>query len=111
MVFTPDKTRLITGDEDGEIKIWDLKKREAVKTFTAHKTGLLGIVISPDGSRFVTASPTGAGAEVKLWETDSGKELRSWDMPSSVRSMTFTPDSKHVVTANGDTTLYLLELP
>ena len=31
--------------------------------------------------------------------------------PTPVRNAVFTPDGKHLVTANGDTTLYLLELP
>jgi WD40 repeat protein len=109
MVFTPDKTKLITGDEDGEIKIWDLKKREAIKTLTAHKTGLAAIIISPNGARFVTAAANGTGAEIKLWDTASGKELRSWDLPTQIHGIVFTPDGKGLVTANGDTTLYLLD--
>jgi hypothetical protein len=48
----------------------------------------------------------------------TGKELRSWDLrvpvqPEKpfVRGLAFTPDGKHVATANGNTTLYLLECP
>ena len=47
-----------------------------------------------------------------------GKELRQWDfhVPTQaerpfVRGLVFTPDGKQLATANGNTTVYLLECP
>ena len=57
---------------------------------------------------FVTVGTDGS---VRLWKLDTGEEIRSWLMPTPVRNITFTPDSKNLITANGDTTLYMLELP
>ena len=108
LAFTPDKTRLVTGDIDSEIKIWDLKKREATKTFKANKGGLLTLAMSPNGKTFVTVSLSG---EVRLWKTEDATELRSWELSTPVKNIVFTPDSKHIVTANADTTLYVLDLP
>ncbi|MCE9534160.1 MAG: WD40 repeat domain-containing protein [Planctomycetes bacterium] len=108
LVFTPDKKTLITGDEEGEIKIWNLAKKEAVKTFVAHKGGLLAISMSPDGKRFVTVGQNG---EMRLWSVDKGEKLKEWELPTPVRNLIFTPDGKKIVTANGDTTLYQIELP
>jgi WD40 repeat protein len=109
VIFTPDSKLVLTGGaEDGEVKIWDWKKREALKTFKAHDKGLSAFAMSPDGSRFAT---TGADNTVKLWETATGKELRRWAMGVPVSSLAFTPDGKQVVTANDNCTLYVLELP
>jgi WD40 repeat protein len=110
LAFTPDKRKLVTGDADGEIKVWDLAKREVLKTFHAFTKDLSGIVVSPDGKRFLTWSGTG---EVKLFETEgeSGKELRKWDLRLPIRAIVFTPDGKKAVTANGDATLFVLEMP
>ena len=71
--------------------------------------------VSPDGKRCITA---GLDNVIKLWDAASGRELRSWTMPplvqergGFVKQMTFTPDGRFVVTANANTTLFLLELP
>jgi WD40 repeat protein len=68
----------------------------------------MAIMMSPDGTRFVTVGLTG---EVKLWDMEKPDPLRTWVMPTPVRNILFTPNGKNVITANGDTTLYLLELP
>lgn len=55
---------------------------------------------------------------VKLWDVATGQELRSWDMNtpphergSFITSIVFSPDGKHLVTGNANTTLFVLELP
>jgi WD40 repeat protein len=115
LALTPDKKTLITGAANGEIKIWDLGKRAAPQhTLKAHKQALVGFTVSADGKRFASVSMDNV---VKLWSID-GKELRTWDFKVPyqlnkpyVRGIFFTPDGKKIATANGDTTLYLLECP
>ena len=107
LILTPDKKYLLTGGDDGEAKIWDLAKRSLVKTIPAHKQKLLGFAMSPDGKTFAS---NGQDQEVKLWETDTGKELHHWT-GMDIRGMVFTPEGKHLATANKNTTLYLLECP
>jgi WD40 repeat protein len=124
LVLTPDKKRLLTGDDAGAIKVWDLEAvRQQLKAggpvkperTLQHPGGVAGFAMSADGSRFATA---GRDNVVRAWDTAAGKELRSWDLhiPASaglvfVRSLAFAPDGKHLATANANSTLYLLELP
>jgi WD40 repeat protein len=123
LVFTPDKKLLITADRKGQLCFWDLAKRAAAKpgqaeperTVEAHKGGLVAFAMGPGGKFFATA---GGENVVKVWETSTGKEVRAWDfsrLASTARpfihSLAFTPDGKSLVTANGNSTLYLLEAP
>ena len=116
LTFTPDKKFLITGSsKDGEVKVWDLAKRTAVRTIKAHEGRITALAMAPDGSRFISV---GQDNVVKLWETASGKPLRDWNfrVPTMaggvfIRNVAFTPNGKQVATANANTTLYLLELP
>jgi WD40 repeat protein len=109
LILTPDNKYLIMGDAIGEIKIWDLAKRVTpVRSFAGHTKSINAFAISPDGTRFATA---GTDNVVKLWETATGRELRQWATGCQVRNLAYTPDGKHVATANSNTTLYLLQAP
>jgi WD40 repeat protein len=108
LAFTPDRSRLITSDEDGEVKIWDLEKKQALNTITAHKGQLLALAMSPQGDRFITV---GVNGDLRLWSVKDGSSIKQWSLPTSIRNLIFTADGKQLITANGDTTLYLLDLP
>jgi WD40 repeat protein len=115
LAFTPDGQTLLVGNEAGEVRICGVAKREVRHTVKGHK-GRIGVLLtSPDGKRFVTA---GFDNVIKLWDIASGKELRTWDMQALIQdrgafvmNLTFTPDSRNLVTANANTTLYVLDLP
>jgi WD40 repeat protein len=115
LAFTPDGATLIASNDKGEVKICDVAKKEARHTFKAHAQGVSVIAVSSDGKRFATA---GNDNVVKLWDTASGKELAQWPMAlpaqergGMVSALAFTPDGRNLITANGNTTLYVLELP
>jgi WD40 repeat protein len=109
--ITPDKRYLAVLDEQGNLKVADVAKREVLGSAVAHKGGIRGILIAPKEELFLTI---GADREIKLWsfaDPKSLKELRSWKMPVAVNGAAFAPDGKTAVTANADGTAYVLELP
>jgi WD40 repeat protein len=119
LLFTPDKKLLITCDVGGEVKIWNLAKKESIKMFQAHKPEAkpndsaiqaaesVILAMSPDGKRFVTAKNN----ELRLWSVEKGEKMGEWDLSTPISAVTFSPDGKKLITANGDATLYLIELP
>jgi WD40 repeat protein len=116
IAFTPDGNTLIVGSETGDIKILDVAKRAALHTIAkAHSRGITTCIVSPDGKRFATS---GHDNVIRIFDVATAKLLREWDtrMLAQVRgtfvtNMTFTPDSRQLVTANANTTLFVLELP
>ncbi|CAN5551568.1 hypothetical protein BH10PLA2_BH10PLA2_17680 [soil metagenome] len=105
LAITNDQQVLVTGGDDGEIKIWNGKARTLLHTVSAHTERVSSISLRPDGKRFLSS---GADHCVKLWDTATGKELRSWKNVAA-NAVLFSPDGKLGVTANHDTTLYLLD--
>lgn len=103
----PNRKHIIAADADCNVKIYDIAEKKVLKTFQAHKANLGGVMVGPNGNRFATFTDNG---EVKLWDME-GKELRSWSLPTPVRNIVFSADDKKLITANGDTTLYVLNLP
>jgi WD40 repeat protein len=105
LAITNDQKYLVTGGDDGEIKIWDGKTRKLLHAVPAHTERVVSISLSPDGKRFLSC---GVDKVAKLWDTASGKELRSWKNIAA-NQILFAPDGKNAVTANHNTTLYLLD--
>ncbi len=108
IALTPDKKTLVTADEDGEVKIWDIDKRESLHAIQAHKAGLQSLTVNGDGSRLATTDKDG---QVRVWDIKTGKQVREWELRMPVRGFAFTPDGKHLLTANADGTAYVLDLP
>ena len=51
------------------------------------------------------------GGRLVVWDTDSGKELHTWDWPLQCRSVAFAHDGKHLAVGNSNGTVYVLRLP
>ncbi len=111
LALTPDGSTLVATSDDGEIKIAKLQGREVLKSFKGHKGAISACIISPDGKHFATV---GSDNIVKAWSID-GKELRNWDLGRHhgmfLINLAFSADGKHLVTANANTTVYVLDLP
>jgi WD40 repeat protein len=60
---------------------------------------------SPDGKRFLSCSyaEPGDAGNVRLWEVDSGKELRRFrgEAEDVIYSVAFSPDGRHALTNGG----------
>ena len=115
IALTPDGKILIVSSDGGEVKICNVPKKEVVHTFKAHASKIWACQVSPDGKRFATLANDNI---IKLWDVDSGKESRSWNMnmpaqdsPVVAYSLAFSPDGKQLVTGNANTTLFVLDLP
>lgn len=66
--FTPDGRHLLTGGDDGQVRVWDVKTgREVAGWLAATKAGkaVRGLAVSPDGTRVVTCSDDHVA---RLWD-------------------------------------------
>ncbi|XP_052236826.1 DDB1- and CUL4-associated factor 13-like [Dreissena polymorpha] len=55
---------LVSGSYDGEVKVWDLTRRECISSIQAHDGFVQGLCAVPDGSSFLTC---GTDKTVKQW--------------------------------------------
>src|ERR1700722_13355002 len=61
-----------------------------------HSGYILVASLSADGRRLLTAA---RGGELKLWDADSGQELRSFSQKASISAAAISPDGAWIVSA------------
>jgi len=98
VMYSPDGRRIVSGSDDGTIKIWDVNNGKELRTLSGHKGGVGSAKYSPDGKYIVSGS-----VEIKIWDAQTGKELRTLSgHTKDVNSVMYSPDGKRIVSGSSD---------
>jgi WD40 repeat protein len=73
VVYLKKKT-LVSGGDDGMIRVWDIDKQKEVRKWKGHSDTITHMALSSDGQTFITA---GADKLVKVWDVNTGNEVRA----------------------------------
>jgi WD40 repeat protein len=90
--WSPDGTRLVTANPDGEVRIWDVSG-QLVTSFVAHPEGTRAASWSPEGTRLATG---GVENIVKIWD-DTGTLLSSFATNYEIYQLEWHPDGTRLV--------------
>ena len=74
VLICPDGQTLISGGEDGTIKLWQLQTGELIRTLTGHTYGVKSLAICPDGQTLVSG---GGDGTIKLWKLPTAELIRT----------------------------------
>jgi WD40 repeat protein len=114
LAFSPDGKTLAVSDDHATVRLLDLTEAGASEraVLMGHNLpGWSGVVTSVsfdgDGRRLVS---TGRDGRVLVWDSTSGGRLHEWQLPGLVHHAVFAADGRHIATANGNGTAYLLRV-
>ena len=92
--------RIITGGEDGVVKVWSADSGTLLYRLDAHTSRVTSVAASPDGLRIVTGSQD---TTAKIWDAIHGKEVLTLKgHTQEVTSVSFSPDGLAVLTGSRD---------
>jgi len=74
LAFSPDGKKLLWGDQDTTVNLWELDTGE-VRSLKGHKGNIRSVDFDPKGRWVASASSDGT---VKLWDLESRREFRHW---------------------------------
>ena len=111
MSFSPDGKWLATAGVDRTVYLWDTKTWKLARKLTGHGEMISALAFSADGKRIVTGGfreiTQTAPVKIVLWDSASGKMLRTFDAPRRVSSTVFSPDGKWIAAAFRDKTVQI----
>jgi WD40 repeat protein len=98
LAFSPDAGMLLSGSEDGGVKLWDVSAHELVKTLRRHTGAVAAASFSPHSGLAATASWDGS---LKLWDVASDAVVLQQGHPQSIYALAFAASGHSILTAGG----------
>ncbi len=99
LAVSPQGSRGVSSCGNSHALVWDLKSGNRSAFELEHSDMVTSVGFSPDAAAVVTG---GADGKAKVWDADSGRLLFEFPHSGAVKTVCFTSDSKHLVTATDD---------
>jgi WD40 repeat protein len=108
IAFSPDSALLAAGNDQGQIRVWNVNNRTLLISFSAHSAKIQGLDFSPNGALLASSSDD---ATIKLWRTKDWtlqRELKGHR--SGVYQVLFNPDGRMLLSTSDDKTAKLWDV-
>ncbi len=91
--FSNDGSVLVSGDRQGNVKIWDVNRRELIQTLRGHTAQIEEVQYSPNDSQLASVGRDGT---IQIWETENlfDQPIVIKDSEGWVFSVAFSSDGK-----------------
>ncbi|MCA9147085.1 MAG: WD40 repeat domain-containing protein, partial [Planctomycetales bacterium] len=87
----------------GMLKVWELKTGKELKTLTSPRLNIHSVSITPDGKTIVSGSSKDFAVPldpIRVWDLETGVELRSFGSGLDLKLVTLTPDGRTVISVS-----------
>lgn len=102
MALHPDAMFLVTGHDDGVVRLWDLSAQQRQYTLRHHQKPISAAAFNSDGSKLAIASED---KTITLWDTKTGKLLGQLQGHTDrIPALAWHPSGQWLVSVGWDTT-------
>ena len=90
VAFSPDERLLATGDETGQVNIWDIQSQQIIVQRKGDPSSVYTVKFSPDGKTLAGAGYIG---DIELWKVQNWERIGTLPVGATVFTIDFSPDS------------------
>ena len=108
--WSPDGTQLASGDEEGNIGIWDVSSKELLRAISGHTDYISALAWNLDGLYLASAS---ADNTVAVWDIATGRQIGKYSNEKNVAtlSISWSPDGEHLAYGGNQETAPIIVTP
>jgi WD40 repeat protein len=107
LVFHPNGNLLATGENNGDIVLWDVKSGQCVKILKGHGEGpVVSLQFSNDGRRLLSG---GTDKTFRIWDWIAAKPLLTVNQEGYALSASFSPDGLLVASTDSSSAAWIRE--
>ena len=108
VAISRDGQMLVSGSNDGTIKVWKTATGELVRTLSGHTGSVFSVVLSADGQQLFSGS---ADQTIKIWKTATGELVRTLSgHTSKVTSVVLSADGQTLISGSEDHTIKIWKM-
>lgn len=107
LAYSPDGKILVSGSENGKIRLWNPQRGWWLKTLTEPKKTVTSISFAPDGKTFVSNGDYG---KIFMYDVKKKQHIRTLEaMPSAriISSVAYSPKGKTIAAGSTNKMIYL----
>ena len=109
LAWSPDGTRIASGGDDGEVRIWDAHTAKILLGYVGGRGSypVSALAWSPDGRKMASVGPAGL---YEVWDATSGQTITVYGTGSlSPRALAWSPDGTRIASAGANGTVQVWE--
>ena len=107
VTFDPhNNQRVVTGDNNGLVSVWEVGRDEPVLSFQAHDGPVISVTFSQDGGKILSAGSDGV---VRLWGAQSGNQMAELNVDGGLYRARFNTDGSQIVAAGGNNSAFIFD--
>lgn len=108
LAITPDGKYAVTGNQAAELRVWNLKTGETIRTIKGHEEPVTTVAITPDSKYCLSGSND---ATLRLWNLENGECLWTCDKHrGGITAVSLSPDGQFAVSSSQDMTMRQIDL-
>ncbi|MEW6733831.1 MAG: serine/threonine-protein kinase [Acidobacteriota bacterium] len=98
--FSPDSSKLVTGDDNGAVRLWSISPLKEIAVLGYHKARIKSVAFSPDGKQVASSSDD---KTINLWNVEERQlQTQIGTHIAPVRAIAFSPDGRQLVCGEND---------